>query len=165
MKFKFFISAIVIASLTTVSGGAFAQNPPDATVPINSPEAEKNNNIRQLLNITGASSISQQVTYQVINSLKGQYPQVPQEFWDNLQSEIKPDEIFNQIIPIYSRYYTNEEIKELIAFYQTPLGKKTINILPQLSRESVEVGIRYGQEAGQRALSRLEKEGYIPNSK
>jgi len=34
---------------------------------------------------------------------------------------------------LYDKYFTNEEIKGLIAFYESPIGKKTIQVLPALS--------------------------------
>ncbi|MFM7407780.1 MAG: DUF2059 domain-containing protein [Cuspidothrix sp.] len=62
---------------------------------------------------------------------------------------------------MYSKYFTNEEIKGIIAFYETPLGKKTLSVLPQISQESTAIGIKYGRQAAERALKKLEEEGYI----
>ncbi|NRB08638.1 MAG: DUF2059 domain-containing protein [Richelia sp.] len=38
---------------------------------------------------------------------------------------------------LYSKDFTNEEIKGLIAFYETPLGRKTISVMPKLLQESI----------------------------
>lgn len=76
-------------------------------------------------------------------------------------SEINVDEIINRIIPIYNKYMTDEDIKGLINFYKSPLGRKTTSITPQLTQESIRVGQQYGIEAGRRALQKLEAQGYI----
>ncbi len=40
---------------------------------------------------------------------------------------------------LYNEYYTEAELADLITFYQTPTGQKTANILPQLTRRSMEL--------------------------
>lgn len=40
---------------------------------------------------------------------------------------------------LYDKYFTDDEIKDLIAFYKTPTGQKAIEILPQLSEESMKL--------------------------
>ncbi|MDF5724096.1 MAG: DUF2059 domain-containing protein [Rhizonema sp. PD37] len=145
-----------------MNGVALAQTATDSSnVPMTTQETEKINNIKQLLNITGASSLSQQIVTQMLISIKSQYPQVPQKFWDAFLGEFNADDIVKQLIPIYRKYYSDEDIKGLIAFYQTPLGKKTIMLLPQLSQESIVVGQKYGIDAGKRAIQKLEAEGYL----
>ena len=161
MNIKIFVSAVLLLLLTNFQGAAFAQTATDNNLPPNVQETEKINNIKQLLKITGASSLSQQIVTQLLMSMKSQYPQVPQKFWDTFLAEFKPDDLLNELIPVYSKYYSNEDINQLIAFYQTPLGKKTIAVLPQLTQESVLIGQRYGLEAGKRALQKLEAQGYL----
>ncbi|MHC5612873.1 MAG: DUF2059 domain-containing protein [Nostoc sp.] len=167
MKINFlFLAAVVLSLVTTFNRAAFAQSPTNTIAPSsNAQEIEKNNNIKKLFEITGVKNISQQIITQLLNNLKSDFPQVPQKFWDNFAAEIRPDDIVNETIPIYNKYFTNEEVKQLITFYQTPLGQKTITVLPQLSQESYDVGRRYGRAAAQRALKKLEAEGYIRPSK
>jgi uncharacterized protein len=38
-------------------------------------------------------------------------------------------------LEVYDKYFTEAEVKDLIAFYKTPTGQKSIKILPQLSAE------------------------------
>ncbi len=161
MKTQLIVSALLMTLVTTVNGTALAQTPTSNNVPANAQETEKINNIKQLLAITGAANISQQILTQLLVGMKSQYPQVPQKAWDAFISEFKPDDILNQLIPLYSKYYSNEEIKQIIAFYQTPVGKKTIMVLPQLTQESITIGQKYGIEAASRALQKLQAEGYI----
>ncbi len=161
MKLKLFVSTILLSLLTTMNGVALAQTTDSSNVPVTAQETEKIKNIKQLLNVTGASSLSQQIVMQMLISMKSQYPQVPQKFWDAFSSEFNADDLIKELIPIYSKYYSDEDIKGLIAFYQTPLGKKTIALLPQISQESIAIGQRYGLDAGKRAIQKLEAEGYL----
>ncbi|WP_193196871.1 DUF2059 domain-containing protein [Nostoc sp. MG11] len=162
MKIKLLVSAVVLSIVTIFNGVAFSQIPKNPTAPTtNTQEIEKTNNIRQLLKITGSENLSRQIMLQLVDTLKPQYPQVPQKAWDTFLAELKPNELMNELIPVYAKYFTNEEIKQMIAFYETPLGKKTISVLPQISQESAEIGQKYGIAAAKRALQKLEAEGYL----
>ena len=44
------------------------------------------------------------------------------------------------IAALYAKNYTVEELKELNKFYQTPLGQKTVQIIPQLAAASAQIG-------------------------
>jgi len=50
------------------------------------------------------------------------------------------DELYNEAMAIYSRYFTPQEMDQLAAFYRTPTGQKTLNMLPQLAQESMRAG-------------------------
>ena len=49
------------------------------------------------------------------------------------------DEILAAMVPVYARHYTVEEIRQLSAFYKTPVGHKSLVIMPQLMAESMAV--------------------------
>jgi len=44
------------------------------------------------------------------------------------------------IAALYAKNYTTEELKELTKFYQTKLGQKTVQIMPQLAAASAQIG-------------------------
>ena len=52
------------------------------------------------------------------------------------------DEMMAEIGPLYARNYTTAELKELTAFYRTPLGRKMLALSPRLSAESMAIGQR-----------------------
>src|SRR5688572_8508909 len=45
-------------------------------------------------------------------------------------------------IRIYSKYFTESELEDLLAFHTTPTGRKSIEVLPDLMREGMEAGAR-----------------------
>src|SRR5437764_8811075 len=130
-----------------LSCGGFAQTAP-AAVP-NSPsvggqadqdKAAKRAEIRQLIELTGAANVSADALRQIIAPLRSGFPQVPDEFWDTFLKEVRSDKLIDLVIPIYDKYYTRAEIHDLTAFYQSPVGQKTIKVLPKLSAEAIDVG-------------------------
>ncbi|HEX8091468.1 MAG TPA: DUF2059 domain-containing protein, partial [Blastocatellia bacterium] len=40
--------------------------------------------------------------------------------------------------PIYNKFYTEEDLKALTAFYKSPVGQKSLELMPQLMAESME---------------------------
>jgi len=52
------------------------------------------------------------------------------------------DEMMVEIAPLYVKNYTVAELKELTAFYRTPVGRKLLALNPRLSAESMAVGQR-----------------------
>jgi hypothetical protein len=63
-------------------------------------------------------------------------PDFPSErFIQKVQQKVDTESLLYAMAPVYSRYYTREEIAGLIAFYETPLGRKTNNETAQIIQE------------------------------
>ena len=80
-----------------------------------------------------------------------------------LQEELASGSMEDLIVPIYARYFTLSEIEELLDFYRTPIGRKTIEVMPLLTQESMQVGQSWGMAIGpvigRRVSERLAAEG------
>lgn len=50
------------------------------------------------------------------------------------------DEMLNAMPALYARHFTVAEIQEMGRFYKTPLGAKTLKVMPQLMAESMQLG-------------------------
>ncbi|MDA8138154.1 MAG: DUF2059 domain-containing protein [Desulfobacteraceae bacterium] len=120
--------------------------------------ADKKADIEQLLQMTGALSIGKQmgvtVAAQIAEVLKASKPEIPKGVIDSLPEDISSvfdenmDSLKSAIIPIYHKYFSAGEIKEIIQFYSTDLGKKTIKVMPVLVQESMTVGQQWGKTLG-----------------
>lgn len=124
-------------------------------------QSEKEQNIRKLLEVTGAAQLSKQVMDQLIPSFKQTAPNVPEEFWTAFMDEIDMDELINKIVPLYDKYYSNEELIQLIKFYETPVGKKVVSVTPVLMQESMMIGQQWGFEISQKVIEKLQNGGYL----
>jgi hypothetical protein len=66
-----------------------------------------------------------------------------------------------ELVPLYDKYYTHDEIKQLIKFYESPLGKRVLEITPLLSTEAGEIGEEWGKKLAAEVFDDLMKErGY-----
>jgi len=138
--------------------------------------AQKGADIRQLIEMTGASKLGIQMADAFIQSLsqglKTQHPETSDRVITVIRNEViaickeqvdAPGGLMDQMIPVYDKYLTDKEIRELIAFYQTDTGKKVIEALPKITSEAIAVGQKWGQslipEFTRRLQKALEKEG------
>jgi len=71
--------------------------------------------------------------------------------------------------PIYMKYLSEEDLQNTLDFYNTPTGKKFIEVMPLITQESMQAGNAWGQSLSpiikQRIRDRLKAEGLEPISK
>jgi hypothetical protein len=115
---------------------------------------------RELLNKTGSGKMGIQVMNQMMDSYEKAFPKVPHEFWEEFKKEVRAEDLVEMILPVYTSHFTSEEMQELINFYDTAIGKKYIKLMPEIMRESMEVGQAWGKEIGEKVRAKMEKKGY-----
>lgn len=64
-------------------------------------------------------------------------------------------ELENLFAELYTRHFTAAEMRELRAFYDTPLGQKALAAMPALMAEAGQIGMLWGEEISRRALDKL----------
>ena len=81
-----------------------------------------------------------------------------EEFTDSM------DELLVGVASVYTKHFTVEEMQEIISFYDTPVGQKMINKMPQMMQESMQVGgaigAKVGMDVAQRAMEKVRSEGF-----
>lgn len=70
----------------------------------------------------------------------------PEDQQNNLREILKSDAIIENIVPVYVKHFTPAELKELIAFYKSPVGAKNLSLTPVLMTEVMEVTGRYFED-------------------
>lgn len=127
----------------------------------NAQSNSKNEKIKQLLELTGSGKMAIQMMNQMIGSLKITNSKAGDEFWEDFKKEVKAEDIENMIIPIYEKHYTESDIDQLIAFYNSPIGKKTITTMPQVMQESMVVGQNWAKQLIEKSQAKLKEKGYL----
>jgi len=125
------------------------------------PSAEMQEDIRSLMEVMGAGNLAVQMMNQMLGPMKQAMPNVPEEFWAKFMAKLDMSEVIDMIVPIYAKYFTHDEIKQLLAFYRTPLGQKVIATLPAVIQESMLAGQKWGEQLGQQVVDELKAEGYL----
>jgi len=131
-------------------------------------DPEKEAQIRELMDVTGAKDLGQQLIRagleQFRSSVEESQPNNPRakQFMDafaaKFQKHFDPTSLNEQMIPIYDRYLSTEDVKGLLDYYRSPLGQRMLKALPELSRESQATGFALGQKAAQETMEELKAE-------
>ncbi len=126
---------------------------------------------RELMDVTGvkaryASAIEDQIAL-IEQQIKRAMPEVDQATID-LLNDIARDEfskgvpgLFDKTIEIYSRHFSESDMRGLIAFYRTDSGKHFVSEMPVITKECSEAGaeiagnilIRFKAELAKRKAS------------
>jgi hypothetical protein len=129
--------------------------------PIYSQVLSKHDKILKMIEISGSARLGEQVAKSLIGSFRNIYSNVPDEFWDSFSKEIKADDLRDLVIPIYDKYYSEDDIDHLIEFYSSPTGQKMIQVAPMILQESMSVGQAWGEKIGTKVVEELQEKGYI----
>ena len=126
--------------------------------------------IEKLLEVTGASQVGAQmasiVVRQVLEGLKRSQPDIPDRQIELAQQVLDeefakafkgPDTLTARVVGVYARHFTQEEVRGLLAFYGTTLGKKVISAMPILVQESSVVGQEWSAEHMPEIMATLQK--------
>jgi uncharacterized protein len=125
-----------------------------------SPEKEKD--IRQLLELVGTKALMEQAMEQMEKATRpelensmpaGEYREkLIEAFFAKFRQKFDVQKMVDLAVPIYDKYFSLEEVKGLIRFYETPLGQKSISVLPQLTTELMNEGRQVGEDAARQSM-------------
>jgi hypothetical protein len=128
-------------------------------------DQQKHDDIAALMRLTGAADNMRRVIDlvfpQIMGSMKQLKPELPAALWEFLQREAQDEfersvgELEEPTIAIYDSAFSGDEIKELLAFYESPLGRKVLVSLPNIQKQSLALGTVWGRQVGARVVARL----------
>ncbi|MDR0732081.1 MAG: DUF2059 domain-containing protein [Treponema sp.] len=87
-------------------------------------------------------------------------PGVPAAFWTVFQSKLDMDGFVDLFIPVYDKYFTHDEIKGLLQFYESPVGRKLLAVTPLITQDSYGIGQTWGEKLAQDIIEELIRQGY-----
>jgi hypothetical protein len=148
-----FIPALLCA---TVPATALGQAPPAASA-----DSAKLRLIRQLLARLRVTDQALQVMEQQLPAQRAANPRVPAVFWERFmeQARARRGELEEGYAALYDRHFSAAEIRELLAFYDTPIGKRLLEVQPVLTRDGIALGQEWGSRIGAEVGRTLAAEG------
>ncbi|MGA2101000.1 MAG: DUF2059 domain-containing protein [Candidatus Sulfotelmatobacter sp.] len=168
MKWKFLLSACLLA----VSLSAEAQT--TVSIP---PDAASKEDVKKLFDVMASrnqmANMMQQVFAQMQtmnrDQLKKNHPELTDADLagmdrrsDEFLKNFPLDEMLNDMIPIYQKHFTKSDIDTLTAFYSSPTGQKFLHEMPTVASESMKAVYPRIQEAIDAALKRAQTKADEP---
>ena len=140
-----FLVAIQGASNTPVQAAQQEAAAAAKTTARSAIDPQKDSDIRSLLELIGARDMIQEAATnsteqyrQRLTSLAANDDKAQEAINSYLavfQKKFDADALADQLVIIYDKHYTADEIKGLLQFYGSPLGQKAATELPKISKE------------------------------
>lgn len=128
-------------------------------------DPQKAARIRELMDVTGAKNLGQQLIEAGMEQFRGSVldsqpnnpraKQFVEAFVVRFQKHFDPDSLNERVVPIYNKYLTVEDLQGLLDYYRSPLGQRMLKVLPEVTRESQAAGFALGQKAAQETMDEL----------
>ena len=125
----------------------------------------KEADIRHLLDVVGTKALVMQMMNTSLQNVKpllisalpaGDYREkLVDLFFQRFQTRADPQHLINLAISSYDKHFSDEEIKGLLTFYETPLGQKAVHVMPQLVNELQQAGKSWGEDLGKQCMQEV----------
>lgn len=104
-------------------------------------DANFNADVLKLISISGSDGAMKVAKLQILNMVpEGKKDDFSKEFDASLPS------LYNKMVDIYMQMYTPEDIKGMIVFYESPVGKKMSEKSGELAQKSMQAGQEWSKD-------------------
>lgn len=129
---------------------------------------EKERDIQRLMKLLDVSAMPEQMAEMLVINVIAQerkkYPNMSAKVEHSISSIIRnivlkqAPELFKMVAPLYDKYYTHSEIRQLIEFFDSPIGRKYSAVLQPMMQDMIPVAQKWGDKFGPVAAMEVEKE-------
>lgn len=98
--------------------------------------------IIRMQQLNGSQGTTDAMFGRIVTQFKASKPEVTDAKWAALKKDVfdvEVAELNKQLIPVYKKHFTQEEVKAIVAFYETPAGKKLAEKTPMVTMESMQL--------------------------
>lgn len=116
----------------------------------------------KMLNLSGALASVETMVPQMVNMMKQSAPSAQESFWTGFTEKWQKkagDKLVELYTPIYQKYLTLADLKKIIEFYESPVGKKLGTATPAMTSEGMKLGQQLGMEIATELQTELNARG------
>jgi hypothetical protein len=168
MTFKSTLSGLALAAaLIAPVLPAAAQTAPGVSTSTRTISPEHLGFARAVIDFTGAANSFDGVIPQILADARALIVRTRPELQSDLDSIIpqleqkfakRRDDLLNDIARIYAESFTEEELKDIAAFYQSAIGRKLTATTPKVLEASFVKARDWGQEVSAEVMDSLREE-------
>jgi len=135
---------IALAIVGVVAGGVFAAWAQEETAEAQIDESHKAA-VKEMFAATEMSDTFGKTMDSIMDMQMRQAPQMEEVrdvMRDFLQKYMSWEALENEMVMMYAEAFTESEIEKMTEFYMTPVGKKSLRLMPELMAKSGEIAQR-----------------------
>jgi len=151
--------AAVVVALVTASPAAHAQSrhPSPASLLV----------AKQLVATTGATALFSPLIAGVVEQAKNLYLQQNpglakdlNEIANKMRKDLQPRfaEVTNEVARLYATHFTEQELKDILAFYRSPTGKKMLAQQPNVVDASMKFAQNWSNKLSEQVIAQMREE-------
>ena len=126
--------------------------------------APRERTVRRFIEATRVVERELQMLDAVVAGMKQQSPNIPEKVWEEVKAEFKrvfnPEEIISVYVRIYSRRFNEREMMQMVAFYESPVGRRLIAEMPEIVMEAFIEGADRGVGMTETIQELLKSKGF-----
>lgn len=92
------------------------------------------------VSIRNSPDLTEEQRKEAMEKVQGMLPEIVSAARDVLEDPKVIEEMIDAMPALYARHFTYAEVIEMGKFYKTPLGAKTLKVMPQLMGEAMQIG-------------------------
>jgi len=147
----------VAVALVAVGPTAYAQQPTPSSIAV----------AKQLIAVSGATTIFNPLIAGVVEQAKILYlqqnPALAKDLGDiatQMRADLQPrlNEITEEVAKIYATNFTEQELKDILAFYQTPAGKKLLAQQAKIIETSMSFAQNWANKLSDEVIAKMRDE-------
>jgi hypothetical protein len=149
--------AVLLAGLVALPSGLAAQGSGGAS------DADRLKVARRLVQASGAEDLILKSIELTLPTQKAQNPKIPAEFWERFVARARTDvaTLVDSLAPLYATRFTKAELDQMLAFYQSPVGRHAAAEQTAIAEESQQLGVRWGARIGAAIAVDMANEGKL----
>ena len=122
---------------------------------------------KELITVTRATTVFNPLIAGVVEQAKLLYLQQNPDLAKDLnevaahiRTELQPrfGEITNEVALLYAQNFTEQELKQILAFYKTPTGQKLLNNQPKVIESSMQFAQKWANKLSDEVVSKMREE-------
>ena len=138
-----------------------------ATVGAQQPSATAIATAKELITVKGTTALYDPILIGVVEKAKGVFLQTNpmlqkdlNEVAAKLRTELAPRiaEVVNETARLYASRFTEQELKDAIAFYKSPLGRKLLAEEPALADQSMRSAATWADKLSEEVMNKMRAE-------
>lgn len=161
------MTVLVALFMAGIVQPASAQAPAATTAPAAQPSPASILLAKQIIEIKGVKKIFDPLIRGVVEKTKNMFMQT-NFMWAKDLNEVaaleekkfapRVSELVDQTARIYASQFTEQELKQLLAFYQSPVGRKALAVEPKVLEQSMAQAGTWGDNLSQEVIASMREE-------
>lgn len=113
--------------------------------------------------VSGSDATLKMIPEQILSMIEQQAPALPESVKVEIQAMFSEEallSLMDQMVPIYAKYYTQQDMDDLICFLRYCRWVRSCStVQPQITLESMSVAQQWAAEIGQKVAAKIMQSG------